>query len=188
MTVTNFIDRLKESHDAYTAMRRDVISIASEMQTLSKRAIFAFQRGEGKEGAGLIARAEELYAKVLKMAETNPRITNEGAFRAALEEHAEAVFFRQVLENGEVSFIEGLDAETQIGGLSDTIGEVVRRMTVLVTEGDFDGARALKKSVEPIMEGLNRMDYRGGLRAKYDQAVRHYRKTEDILYDISFKR
>lgn len=188
MAHDDFITALQEAHDGYAAARREAITASSEIQTLSKRAIFAFQRGDQAEGTKLIASAGERIAEVRKMAERNPRVAGEGSYRAALEEYAEAEFFRQVLEDGKVSAIENLDEETQIGGLSDMIGEVVRRMTILVTEGDDDAARALKKAVEPVMEGLNRMDYRGGLRSKYDQAVRHYRKTEDILYDLSLKR
>lgn len=188
MTHSNFITRLKAGLDTYAEQRRRAIKISSEIQTLSKRAIFAYQRGEREAGANLIASAEGFIGKVREMAELNVRIANEGSYRAALEEYAEAVFFRQILEDGEVSAIEGLDEETQIGGLSDMIGEVVRRMTVLVTEGADDAARVLKSAVEPVMEGLHRMDYRGSLRNKYDQAVRHYRKAEDILYDISLKR
>jgi predicted translin family RNA/ssDNA-binding protein len=182
-----FISKLKKAHEGYAAARREVIGLASEIQTLSKRAIFAYQRGEAKKGAEFITKAARISGTVRKRAERNPRLMNEGAYRASLEEYAEAVFFRQILEEGRVTLIPGLDEEAQIGGLSDMIGEVVRRMTLLVTEGDLDGARKLKKAVEPVMDGLNRMDYRGSLRSKYDQAVRHYRKAEDILYDISLK-
>lgn len=188
MDASEPITTLKEAHDAYAEARREVISLASDIQTLSKRAIFAFQRGETDAGAKLLKEAEASARSVAEKARTSGRLTNEGAYRAALEEYAEAVFFLQILEKGEVTLIPELDEETQIGGLSDMIGEVVRRMTLLVTEGDHEGARALKDAVEPVMEGLSRMDYRGGLRSKYDQAVRHYRKAEDILYDISLKR
>lgn len=182
-----FISKLKESHDAYAVARREVIGLASQMQTLSKRAIFAFHRGETNEGVSMLTEAENLSAEVIEKAKSTPRLTNEGSYRAALEEYAEAVFFRQILEHGKVVLIPNLDEDTQIGGLSDMIGEVVRRMTVLVTEGESEKARALKVSVEPVMEDLNRLDYRGSLRGKYDQAVRHYRKAEEILYDISLK-
>lgn len=187
MTFMEFISKLKEAHDKYAAARREVIGLASQMQTLSKRAIFAFQRGEMSEGSKLVKEVEGLSTEVIKQAKETPRLTNEGSYRAALEEYAEAVFFRQILEEGKVTLIANLDEDTQIGGLSDMIGEVVRRMTVLVTEGESDKARALKAAVEPVMEGLNRLDYRGSLRGKYDQAVRHYRKAEEILYDISLR-
>lgn len=188
MTDKDFITRLKAEHDAYQEARREVIGLASRIQTLSKQAIFAYQRGEGEKGAELLGEAEGLIREVMDKARATERLAGEGSFRASLEEYAEAVFFRQILEEGKVSFLEGFDEEIQIGGLSDMIGEVVRRMTVLVTDGDDDGARALKKAVEPVMEGLNRMDYRGSLRSKYDQAVRHFRKVEEILYDITLKR
>ena len=188
MNTHDSITSLKTAIEEYATQRRETIVIASDIQTLSKRAIFAFQRGDYDTGKDLLEGAHARIKDVKQKAEANPRLIGEGAYRASLEEYAEAEFFRQILEDGAVVLIDGLDEETQVGGLSDMIGEVVRRMTVLVTEGQDDEARALKKAVEPVMEGLHRMEYRGSLRSKYDQAVRHYRKTEDILYDISLKR
>jgi len=61
-------------------------------------------------------------------------------------------------------------------------------MVRAATDGRDKDARALKERLDRLMEGLDAMDYSGYLRTKYDQARSHYRRAEDILYDLSLKR
>lgn len=187
MKNASMLGKLKKAHDAHAKARQEVIALSGAAQRAAKRAIFAVQRGDAAGGEELLRESAVILSDVRKAAAKDARLAHEGSFRAALEEYAEAVFFSQLVLKGAVSAIPSLDEETQIAGLSDAVGECVRRMTTLSTEGRFDDARRLKKALEPVMEGLSDMDYSGYLRAKYDQAVKHFRRAEEILYDLAMR-
>lgn len=179
---------LKEAHDAFAAARREIIALSAKAQNAAKRSIFAVQRGDDAGAKSLLAEAEDALEAVRHRAASNARLAHEGSYRAALEEYAEARFVAQLAWKGEPTAIAGLDEETQIGGLCDAVGEVVRLMVRAATEGRDAEARGLKARIDRVMEGLDAMDYSGYLRTKYDQARSHHRRAEDILYDLSLKR
>lgn len=188
MAAKDFLNDLKARHEAFAAARRDVIALSAKAQSFSKRAIFAVQRGDEAGAKALLTEAESEIEKIRAKAKANARLAHEGSYRAALEEYAEARFVAQLAWKGKVSAIEDLDEETQIGGLCDAVGEVVRLMVHAATEGRDADARDLKARIDVVMSGLDAMDYSGYLRTKYDQARSHYRKAEDVLYDLSLKR
>jgi predicted translin family RNA/ssDNA-binding protein len=188
MAAKDFLKNLKVAHETFAAARREIIGLAGLAQNASKRAIFAVQREDDAGAKALLAEAEDALEAIRERAKKNARLAHEGSYRAALEEYAEARFVAQLAWKGEVSAIEGLDEETQIGGLCDAAGEVVRLMVRAATEGRDKETRELKARLDRLMEGLDAMDYSGYLRTKYDQARSHYRKAEDILYDLSLKR
>jgi predicted translin family RNA/ssDNA-binding protein len=179
---------LKTAHEAFAAARREIIGHAAKAQNASKRAIFAVQRGDDAGAKALLAEAEDAFEAIRAAAAANARLEHEGSYRAALEEYAEARFLAQLAWKGEISALDGLDEETQIGGLCDAAGEVVRLMVRAATDGHDKEAKTLKARLDQVMEGLDAMDYSGYLRTKYDQAKAHARKAEDILYDLSLKR
>ena len=185
----DFLASLKERHEAYERARRELITLSNAAQHASKRAIFAAQRDDLKGAKGLLDEAEGGLAKVGAMTKkAGERLLDEGAYRAALEEYAEARFFLQLIEKGSVAELKGFDEETQIGGLCDAVGELVRRMTVKGTEGSLEDVRATKVLIEKVVAGLTDMDFSGYLRTKYDQARNHLRHAEDILYELSIRR
>lgn len=184
----DLLKELKGAHEAFAAARREIIGLAAKAQNASKRAVFAVQREDDAGAKALLAEAEDAIESIRERARKNARLAHEGSYRAALEEYAEARFVAQLAWKGDVSAIEGLDEETQIGGLCDAAGEIVRLMVRAATEGRDKETRELKARLDRLMAGLDAMDYSGYLRTKYDQARSHYRKAEDILYDLSLKR
>lgn len=188
MATQDLLARLKDEHDKFGAARREIIALSAKAQNASKRAIFAVQRGEDAEAKALLAEAENAFESIRESVKANARLEYEGSYRAALEEYAEARFIAQLVWKGELSVIGHLDEETQIGGLCDAAGELVRVMVHAATEGRDDEVLKLKTRLDALLAGLDAMDYSGYLRTKYDQARAHYRKAEDILYDLSLKR
>lgn len=186
--MSDLLAQLKEAHDAFSAARREIVALAASAQHASKRAIFAIERGDDAGAKKLLAEAEDAFEAIRSRAASNARLAHEGSYRAALEEYAEARFLAQLAWKGEVSAIDGLDEETQIGGLCDAVGEVVRLMVLSATDGRVKEARELKARLDRVMEGLHAMDYSGYLRTKYDQARAHARRAEDVLYDLSLRR
>lgn len=188
MSTTKFLQELKKTHDAYDSARQQLVAASNVALHDAKRAGFALLRDDAKGAEKLLKSAEASLAKVAALAKSSDRLKYEGSYRAALEEYAEAKFLSQLIEGGEVSPIPGLDEETQIGGLCDASGELVRRMTLKATAGKIKDVQALKKMIDAIVGGLSEMDYGGYLRTKYDQARNHLRKAEEILYDLSLRR
>lgn len=182
------LKELKEAYEAFSAARREIIGLSAKVQNASKRAIFAIQREDEAGAKTLLAEAEDALEAISGRVVVNARLAHEGSYRAALEEYAEARFLAQLAWKGGVSALTGLDEETQIGGLCDAAGEIVRLMVRAATEGRDKETKELKARLDRLMEGLDAMDYSGYLRTKYDQARSHYRKAEDVLYDLSLKR
>ncbi len=182
-----FLAQLKTDHEAFDLARREIIALSAKAQNASKRAIFAVQREDDAGTKALLVEAEDVFEAIRVKTSVNARLAHEGSYRAALEEYAEARFVAQLAWKGEVSALEYLDEETQIAGICDAVGEVVRIMMQFVTSGRDSEAREMKKRLDHLLAGLDAMDYSGYLRTKYDQARSHYRKAEEILYDLSLR-
>lgn len=187
MATEKLLQELKKLHDAYETARREVIALASKAQHASKRAIFAVQRDDEKGAKALLTEAEAALEAIRERAASAPRLAHEGSYRAALEEYAEARFTLQLVAKGEASGVEGLDEETQIAGLCDAVGELVRMMTIRATEKRDKEVRELKARVDEVLAGLSAMDFSGYLRTKFDQSRGHLRRAEEIMYDLSLR-
>ncbi len=187
MTTEKLLKALKDDHDAYEAARRELIGFASKAQHVAKRAIFAVQRDDEQGAKALLTEAEGGFEEIRKRIKRAPRLAHEGSYRAALEEYAEARFVLQLVVKGEASAIEGLDEETQIAGLCDAVGELVRMMTVRATEKRDAEVREMKARIDAVMAGLSAMDFSGYLRTKFDQSRGHLRRADEILYDLSLR-
>ena len=154
MSTKTLLEKLKKEHDAYEAARREIMPLANAAQHASKRAIFALQRDDAPAAERLLAEADAKFADIAEKMKVNARLASEGAYRAALEEYAEARFVEQLIENGSVSDLRGLDEETQIAGLCDAVGELVRLMTIRATEKKRREVVKLKKAAETAVAGL----------------------------------
>ena len=60
-------------------------------------------------------------------------------------------------------------------------------MVTRVTAKRDAEAGEIKKRLDALMPGLDAMDYSGYLRTKYDQARGHYRRAEDVMYELSLR-
>lgn len=187
MKKPSLIGKLKTAHVAYDKARQKTIATAGAALHASKQAIFALNRGDRPAAVRALSDAAARLTEIEKLGRKNPRLAHEGAFRAAQEEYAEAAFLLQLSRDGKLSAIKGFDEETQIAGLCDAVGELVRQMVYAATDGRKDEVVRLKRQIDGIVAGLSEMDYGGYLRTKYDQARSHLRKAEDIMYDVSLR-
>jgi predicted translin family RNA/ssDNA-binding protein len=187
MKTPPLIGRLKKAHDAYDKARQQTIASANAALHASKQAIFALNRGDCPTAVRRLSEAVAGLKAIERLGKRNPRLAHEGAYRAAQEEYAEAAFLTQLAASGTVTAIKGLDEETQIAGLCDAVGELVRQMVYAATDGRKPDVVRLKRMIDAIVGGLSEMDYGGYLRTKYDQARSHLRKAEDVLYDVSLR-
>lgn len=169
--------------------RRELQQISSEALAASKRAIFAYHRDDEAAAHEQLEVAKERLRSGTAIVKKVSKLTQEGSWRAAQEEYAEADLLRQYLERGSLGKVDGIadDAEIYLGGLSDMTGELVRRSVLHATDGDHETVERIFEDVRMVVELLMQMDLTGSLRTKLDQSKQNLRKLEEIRYDLSLR-
>jgi len=182
--------KIQTQYTARERMRREVIAKANEAIGHSKRAIFALHRDDRAGSAQRLADARALFVACEKLIKTTPDLRHEGAYRAALEEYAEALLFSQYLETGSLGVIEdrAMDPGIYLAGLADTTGEIVRHTVRQVTLGNTSTVVHARETVDLVMEFMLGLDATGYLRTKFDQAKGNLKRLEEILYDLSLRQ
>ncbi len=166
-----------------------MITLSNEALSKSKRAIFALHRADEKSSAHLLQEAVILFTKAERLMKRAQNLRYDGAYRAALEEYAEALLFTQYLKTGKMGEIDAraMDPLVYLAGLSDATGEIVRYTVLQVTKGHGDRVSQAHDVVEMIIEFMLDLDATGYLRTKFDQAKGNLKRLEDILYDLSLQ-
>lgn len=177
------VEKLKRSNDQE---KKSLDQMANEIRKTAKVAIFAMQRGDTRKADLDLAEAQKQLTKCSSLIKQKPVLAGESAYRSALEEYAEAIFFKGYLQSEIILPAEiAKDTEAVIGGLADLAGEVARYSVLRATEHDAQAVETAHKLVIKIVEWLATLDLTGSLRSKFDQTKQHLRKIEDIRYDLS---
>jgi predicted translin family RNA/ssDNA-binding protein len=184
-----FIKKLKESYNKHESERRQIISLSNAVLHDSKRIIFALHREDFKKAEESLAEIEKTI-KILDSKFGHSRLSEEGAFKAAMEEFAEAKLFYLVARGEKIDEFEkiNLDVDSYIGGICDLTGELVRRAVNLASKGKLKEVEKVKDIINDIMAELVEFDMTGYLRTKYDQAKTNLRKIEQISYEIKIRK
>ncbi len=185
-----YLETVRRQIAAYEAARREVIKLAGDALSASKRSIFALHRDDRDGAAALLAEAESGFARVRQAADKIPDLVQEGSYRAALEEYVEARLYQRFLDKGDIGEVTGRDIDYEIflSGLSDLTGELQRRQVRLATEGRVEEVGRIKEAIEEVIDELTAMDLGGYLRNKFDQAKNNLRRAEDVLYEVTIRR
>ena len=184
-----FIQQLKKEHDERSGQRRQIISLANIVLHDSKRVIFSLHRGDVKKAEAKLKEIEKILAK-LESKFNYTRINEEGAYRAAAEEYAEAKFFYLVISGKKIDSFKKvkLSHESYLGGICDLTGELNRRAINQAAAGKTKEVEKIKAIINDIMTELVEFDMTGYLRTKYDQAKGNLRKIEQINYEIKIRK
>ncbi|MEY4722664.1 MAG: hypothetical protein RLZZ324_177 [Candidatus Parcubacteria bacterium] len=191
MLDTSFLAAIGDRHKAYASARHDLIALASDAQGASKRAIFALHRDDAAGADALLSEAAAALTKIQSLAARTEGLADEGSYRAALEEFAEAALYRMYVRTGAVGPLEGspaVDDDAYLGGLADLSGELQRRQVRFATEGNVEEVARIKDAINEIVEALLAMDLGGYLRTKFDQSKNSLRRAEDVLYETTLRR
>jgi predicted translin family RNA/ssDNA-binding protein len=182
--------KIRQQLLAYAEQRREMIKLSGDAQHLAKRAIFALQRDNTKEGEEGLAKAKEILLALNKKFAKVDKIFNEGSYKASLEEYVEAYIFNQFLQGKPIGKIAGIEVEENIyiGGLADVPGELVRYAIKSATERKFDIVKKCYQSAEEIVGVLIDMDLTGYNRQKFDQAKQALSKLQQVVYEVSMKK
>ena len=180
---------MKNEHDTHAGECRQIISLSNAVLHDSKKAIFSLHRDDLSRAEKTVKEVEAIL-KNLENKFSLVRLNMEGAYKAAVEEYAEAKMFFLIMTGKKVDKIKGaeLDYESYLGGLSDLIGELVRLAIKRATAGEFKEVKKIHKIADDIMAELVEFDMRSYLRTKYDQAKGHLRKIEQINYEINLRK
>jgi len=184
-----FIQKLKKDYDQHESERRQIISLSNAVLHDSKRVIFALHRNDIKKAGESLDNIEDILKKLEKKF-SQARINEEGAYRAAAEEYAEAKMFYQVMTGKKVDRISGVNLllDSYLGGICDLTGELVRLATNRAASGNIDEVEKIKNIINEVMAELVEFDMTGYLRTKYDQAKGNLRKIEQIAYEINIRK
>lgn len=184
-----YINKLKKDTLSYAEKRRHVIKHADDALHHAKRAIFALHRDNMEEAETKLKDAEKLLMGLQKKFKQDVRMASEGAYRAALEEYAEARLFHQFLISGRVGEIKTLQmsVESYLGGLCDLPGELLRYAIKSATNGDEKMVKKCAAMAQEIVGELIEFNLTKHLRHKFDQAKHAVQKLEVVVYELSLK-
>jgi predicted translin family RNA/ssDNA-binding protein len=138
----------------------------------------------------LLAQADVLFTQCEKSFKAFPQLVEEGSYRAALEEYAESLLFRDYLTTGKLGKIDkrASGASIYLAGLSDATGEMVRYATRQVTLGNPEVVAEVTESVTMVIEFMLDLDLTGYLRNKFDQAKKNLGRLEQMTYDLAIRK
>ena len=184
-----FIQKLKKEYDDHESERRQIISLSNVVLHDSKRVIFSLHRSDEKKAVASLKEIEGILAK-LESKFGLTRLNEEGSYKAATEEYAEAKLLYLVLSGEKIDAFRAvkLNFDSYLGGLCDLTGELVRRAVNQAAAGNTAEAGRMKKLIGDIMAELVEFDMTGYLRTKYDQAKGNLRKVEQIDYEIKIRK
>ncbi len=168
-------------------LRRQLQAASAEILSGSKRSGFATQRGDLKASAKELVTAVSHITAVKKLIKTEPRLANEGMWRAALEEYAEGKMYHDAMASGKVGPIPELpeDPDLYIGALSDLTGELTRSAVLAATDRNSKEVRRLLEAVRDAIAFMLTLNLTGTMRTKFDQAKGNLRKLEEIAFTLS---
>ncbi len=181
--------KITKIYASYAIERRKLFSASDEMLAKSKQAIFALHRDDAAEAERLLAEVEASERSFAPVFKKHTDIASEGPHRAALEEYAEAAQFLAFIKNEPLCVIKNLelDADTVLGGLTDTVGEIARKCVQWATMGEFKKIDQAIETGREIVSSLMGLNLTGYLRTKLDQAKGALRRIEDVAYDVAMR-
>ena len=181
--------QVAKHHQLQSRMRRALMVRSNDALSKSKRAIFALHRDDLSAATQALAEIAQEFRDMEKSIRANPELKNEGSYRAALEEYAEASLFAGYVKTGGLVKLEARaqDSSIYLAGLADATGEMVRWATRQVTLGNDAAVKQTQEVVAMVIEFLLDLDLTGYLRTKFDQAKKNLSHLEQMTYDLAIR-
>lgn len=182
--------QIKKQYQSHAIARREVMTRSNDALSKSKRAIFSLHRGDTPAAISLLSEADILFVICEKHFRVFADLKDEGSFRAALEENAEAQLFLQYVKSEPTGKISArlMDPLIYLGGLADCTGEIVRYAMKQVTAGNTIEVKHAHATVEIMIAFLLDLDLTGYLRTKFDQAKTNLRSLEEMMYELALRK
>ena len=183
-----FFQKLKEDYGRTVNERMQIIGKSNDVLHNAKRIIFMLHRGEVDNAQKKLIEMELLIQQLEKKFGYD-RISEEGSYRASVEEYVEAKMLYFVMTGQKIDNIKevNLGYDSYLAGLCDLTGELVRRAINEAAVGNLHEVPKIKKIIGEIMAELIEFDMTGYLRTKYDQARHNLEKIEHIAYEKAIR-
>lgn len=181
--------QIQKTYQTQSKARRELMTRSNDALSTSKRAIFALHRGDTSAANELFSHAEAQFVAIEKTLRSLPELKEEGSYRAALEEYAEARIFAGYVKSGKIVKLESRANAPSIylAGLADATGEIVRWATHQVTLGNDGTVKDAQEVVAMVIEYMLDLDLTGYLRTKFDQAKKNLSRLEQMTYDLAIR-
>ncbi|HOX61167.1 MAG TPA: hypothetical protein PLV72_04145 [Candidatus Magasanikbacteria bacterium] len=181
--------KIRKVLNDYGATRLAIMGLANDALHHAKRAIFALHRDNIVEANERITAVEDKLKEIATKYGKEDRTYDEGAYRAAIEEYVEAKIFLAFVRGekiGEVSGF-GIDSETYVAGLSDSVGEMLRFAIRAATRRDLQSVVRAATTADDVLAEIMEMNLTSYLRNKADQAKQSLLKLETILFEAKLR-
>jgi translin len=188
MTIAKaFISKHRKAMISYATKRRDIIKQSGDALHHSKRAIFALHRDNKKEAIKKLTQSQKIFKGLIKKYKNDPKLFDEGSYKAGLEEFVEATLFYQFLTKGIIGEVKSvaIRPELYIAGLCDVPGELYRFAIKAATDHDVDMVKKCARASDDIIGELIEFNLTSYLRNKFDQAKQANHRLEKVVYDVS---
>lgn len=182
--------KLRKEMEEHDQNREKLIAKSRKILKSSKAAIYSGHRGEIKKAEKQLSEAKTEIKKAKKIMAKMPCLAGTGAYGDALEEYVEANCYISYLKSRQIPTAEKLkvDVHTYLPGVSDLVGELVRKAINSAAKGNYKTALEIKEDVEKLYSELMLFDWRNSpARRKFDAIKYGLEKLEDLALKIAFK-
>jgi predicted translin family RNA/ssDNA-binding protein len=186
----DFEDMRKEYH-LNDKLREELIKTSRDLLKISKQLIYAVHKGDMKNCAAYSKKSKTILNNLKNIIKKSPSLEFSGAFKAAVEEYAEAMVYYGFVKTGKIITHKSLNINPEIYlmGLSDFTGELVRKAVFLAGKGEVSKVVKIKDLVDAIYGEMIGFDLRSGeLRKKFDSIKYNLKKLESLVLDLQIKK
>lgn len=190
MLDSSYISKLRDSIHGHASKRHALIKESADALHHAKRAIFSLHRHNRTEAEEKLALAESILKKIISEHKKDPKMLEEGSFKAAMEEFVEASLFYQFVTKGKIGSVKGMNVDpgVYLAGLCDVPGELYRYAINAATQHELDIVKQCADMAEEIVGELLEINLTSYLRNKFDQAKQATHKLEFVVYELSVRR
>jgi len=183
------INSIRKNLMEYDKKRLDIIKRSNTALHYSKRIIFALHRKNVAEAELKMKEVEKSFKEIAVKYKKEPKVFNEGSYKAAVEEYVEAKMFYNFLQGKKMGKIMEVNVEPfiYIAGLADVPGEMLRYAVMSATNKDFEMVKKCVEGGSEIVGEMMEFNLTSYLRTKLDQAKGAVRKLEQVRYEVSLR-
>jgi len=182
-------DILHDEIERYDSTREAVIKKSRDIVKLSKRMIYAVQRGE-LNLEKLKKEIKDDLQKLVKLSKTHPSLYYSGSIKIAEQEFVEAICFYEYVKNGQLPTHKDLDIEFEnyLLGICDLTGELSRKAINSAIKEKYSESKKIVEFVAELYGRLMQFDFQNGeIRRKFDSIKYDLRKLEDLMLELKLK-
>ncbi|MEK6822776.1 MAG: hypothetical protein AABY13_03020 [Nanoarchaeota archaeon] len=181
---------LRGELERFDSSREVVIKTSRDVLKASKAAIYAVHRNDHKQAKAQLDDAKKSLAAIAALVKQNPRLDSVGSIQEGMEEFAEASCYYGIMVDGKLPSPKDItvDIDAYLGGLCDTVGELVRKAIGSAIDDDVATAMKLRQTVRDIFDELSNFELRNTpVRKKFDGIKYGLEKLEDLALQLKLK-